>query len=90
MDKHQSKIKMVLGAHIHEADVRAPISKSFPDLKVVQFATPSVSPIFNNNPGYTIMEIRESSNHISMMEWRYFNLYQYTLFKYKSFLTIDP
>ena len=61
---------MLLGAHIHEADIRAPYSQTYPDLKVVHYATPSISPIFGNNPGYSVMEI-EGSNVIEL-HWRFF------------------
>jgi hypothetical protein len=59
---YQSKIIMVLGAHIHQADIRAPYSATYPDLSLPMFLTPSVSPIFLNNPGYSILDLNLQAN----------------------------
>ena len=53
----QSKIVMILGAHIHQADIRAPISNKYSDLNIPLILTPSVSPYFDNNPGYTVLDL---------------------------------
>lgn len=57
LNKYQSKIVMILGAHIHQADIRAPISNKYSDLNIPLILTPSVSPYFDNNPGYTVLDL---------------------------------
>eukprot|EP00347_Sterkiella_histriomuscorum_P008268 403345729 len=89
INSHQNQIQFMLGAHIHWGDIRAPISHEFPDLKVVLLATPSISPIFNNNPGYSVLELSDSNNEVTDMKWRFLQLYSYIFMKYKSFSTID-
>jgi hypothetical protein len=79
----------MIGAHIHAADIRNPYSESYPDLNLGLILTPSVSPIYYNNPGYQIMDISDS-NSISTFEWRFFQLYEYTITHVKSFITADP
>lgn len=57
VNTYSSKIVMILAAHIHQADIRAPVSASYPDLSLSMLLTPSVSPIFMNNPGYTVLDL---------------------------------
>jgi hypothetical protein len=57
MSTYKSKIVAILGAHIHQADIIAPLSTAHPGFTLPMFLTPSVSPIFMNNPGYSIVDI---------------------------------
>ena len=50
--------------------------------------TPSVSPIFYNNPGYTIIDVEDGET--KMVHWRHLQLYQYAVTRLKSFSTIRP
>jgi hypothetical protein len=55
-----------MGSHIHRMAFRSPISVEYSepsddDLKV--FATPSFSPIYDNNPGFTTLSIKDSKIH---------------------------
>lgn len=60
------------------------------------FLTPSVSPIFLNNPGYSIIDIDPLNpvvgNRVPKVEWRFFQLYEYMLTRTRStsFITFDP
>lgn len=66
---------MTLAAHIHQADVRAPFSANFPDLNLPMFLTPSVSPIFMNNPGYSVIDLHPGAasmeKRVSLVNWRF-------------------
>ncbi|CDW78580.1 UNKNOWN [Stylonychia lemnae] len=88
--QNQEKIQFLFGAHIHWADIRAPLSSEFPNLELKMIITPSGSPIFNNNPGYTYIEMHGSTGKISDLKWRYFQLYSYIFMKLKSFAEVDP
>ena len=66
---YQSKIVAVLGAHIHQADIRAPMSTLHPGFTLPMVLTPSASPIFMNNPGYSMIDVDQM---ISKVEWRFF------------------
>ena len=57
--KHQKKIVFSLGAHVHFGDLRVPRSKDFQLLESIIISTPSITPLFGNNPGYTIIEMNE-------------------------------
>ena len=59
--QYQDKILIVLGAHVHSGEIRAPISSEFGDLNLTVMMTPGMSPIYNNNPGYTILDISKDS-----------------------------
>ena len=63
---------MVSGSHIHLADLRVPQYTNFSDLNVFFSITPSVSPIFNNNPGYTVFDTDNVNGLIKNFNWRFF------------------
>jgi hypothetical protein len=52
----------MLGAHIHRSDFRAPQSVNSPKLNLTLFITPSVSPIYDNFPEYTILTLSDNLN----------------------------
>lgn len=58
--KYQDDILINLGSHIHRASIKAPISQYMNDLDLVLLLTPSISPIYNNNPGFTVMRIEDN------------------------------
>jgi hypothetical protein len=78
-----------MGAHVHFADIRVPTSKNYKDVSHLIFSTPSVSPIFGNNPGYSFFELNED-NTFKTLNWRFFMLQEYTFFKHVEFKTVDP
>lgn len=56
--RNSDKILFITGAHIHFADIRAPVmGGGGADPKAIYLITPSVSPIFKNNPGYSILDL---------------------------------
>ncbi len=60
------------------------------------FMTPSVSPIYLNNPGYSVIDVdslnSDMGKRIKNVDWRFFQLYEYILTRVvsTSFITFDP
>ena len=80
----------MIGAHIHWADVRAPYSTEYPDLTQIMIANPSISPIFKNNPGYSVLSLEDNYGcDIDSLEWRYLQLYMYIFMRLRSYSHID-
>lgn len=52
LQKHQDRMILAVGAHIHHVQVMAPESSAVNDLDIVQVISPAISPIYMNNPGY--------------------------------------
>ena len=62
MDEYRSDIIICLGSHIHRMGFKSPWSVNYQnsgddDLKLM--VTPSISPVYRNNPGYTVMQIKD-------------------------------
>jgi hypothetical protein len=55
--KYQSRILLMMSAHAHPGEVRAPISSRYPDLNLTILMNPSVSPIGLMMPSYTILDL---------------------------------
>ena len=92
--KYQDKILVLMAAHVHAGDVRAPYSYKNKELfNFTIMMTPGLSPIYGNNPGYTFLQIDEGNKTKPWnidSEWRFFQLHEYMMFKLKSFVTFDP
>lgn len=87
---HSARVKMLIGAHIHWADVRSPYSTQYPDLTPILIANPSISPIFNNNPGYAVLTLEDTTeSKIDSLEWRFFQLYMYIFMSMRSYTHVD-
>lgn len=54
---HQDKIVFASGAHVHRAEFRDATSKLHPNLSVPLIVSPSVSPVYLNNPSYTTLTV---------------------------------
>ena len=65
LDKYQDSVTMVAGAHLHKLDFRVPISREHPGLAVPILVTPSITPVYMNNPGYTVATIDETTREFS-------------------------
>ena len=53
-----------IGAHIHHINIFSPISSVVTDIALVQLITPSVTPIYNNNPGLGMLSISDKDHKI--------------------------
>ena len=56
---HTPQPLLLLGAHVHFADIRAPRFSNGGDggSDALLVISPAVSPIFGNNPGYSVVEL---------------------------------
>jgi hypothetical protein len=66
MARYSHKIMFLLGAHVHFGEIRAPKlnDNKEDDMKSVVIVCPSISPIYRNDPGYTVLDIER------LIEWR--------------------
>ena len=74
LNKHQKKIILSLGAHVHFGDFRNPRSNDYPKLDSLLITTPSITPLFGNNPGYTILDVDSTTDMVTNFYLRYFAL----------------
>ena len=77
---------MILGAHAHPGEIRAPVSSRHPDLELVIMMTPSTAPLGLLQPGYTIIDITPNT---TSAVWRFLQLHEYILYEYQDFITLD-
>jgi hypothetical protein len=99
---YQSKIVLVMGSHIHQAEIRAPASTTYPGLLIPIYLSPSVSPIFFNNPGYSVLDLTEPSPvslirpsaayQSKALSWRFLQLYEYSVTRMvkPAMITVHP
>jgi hypothetical protein len=91
LTRYQDKIFIVLGAHVHSGEVRAPQSFLNKDLtNITIMMTPGVAPIFNNNPGYTIIDLDSETQTIKHLYWRFFQLQEYFVLRLDNFISVNP
>lgn len=58
LNTYKDSISLLAAAHIHSHEFRNPSSYHYSDLHVPLMITPSVSPIFGNNPMYQTYELQ--------------------------------
>jgi hypothetical protein len=58
---YQDRIIMILSAHAHPGEIRAPVSSRYPDLSLVLMMTPSISPLGFIQPAYTILDLKTAA-----------------------------
>jgi hypothetical protein len=60
ISRYEERVSLMLGGHVHSAEIRAPLSSFAVDLKnLTLMMTPGIAPIFGNNPGYTILSYND-------------------------------
>jgi len=69
---YSSKIILSIGAHIHHIEAMAPQSVTVPNVNVVQVIVPSISPVFGNNPGVSLLQIDPTNLKIDEMTFKFF------------------
>ncbi len=83
-----------MGAHVHFGEIRAPrlSEKKRDDMKSVILVCPSISPIYRNDPGYTVLDIiptnKDGSYEIAGLDWRYYDFSERK--KLDKFITLNP
>lgn len=90
VEPYQQNHLLSIGAHIHHINVFASTSAAVPDISIVQFITPSVTPYYNNNPGYGILNIDDSSLTVQDFIFHFMQLEDYHRFKVVAFVEYDP
>ena len=73
LHKHQDRLIICLGAHIHHVHVMAPMHPLYDDLNIVQVISPAISPIYMNNPGYGQMTFSVEKG-VENLLFRFFQL----------------
>lgn len=79
-----------IGAHIHHINVVAPQSSVVPDLEIVQVIMPAVSPVYNNNPGYGLLNIDASTDKVESFKFTFLQLEEFARFGKYTYETYDP
>jgi len=78
-----------LGSHIHIAAIKSQVSDVANDIGYQTLITPSISPIYNNNPSFTHLQLDETDLKITEAISHSFDLTSYTLFQGKHWTKID-
>ena len=60
LNKYQHRVSLISGGHIHHLEMRSQIAPEYPDINIPMIIGQSVSPIYFNNPGYTVLEFTDS------------------------------
>ena len=91
LGNYHSKILLLLGAHTHFGDLHSPVRPFSPNHGPLLLISPSVSPIFENNPGYSILDLELSSSSskpkITSLTWRFLDL---SSSQTGDFFSVDP
>jgi hypothetical protein len=84
MKQYESHVLFNLASHIHRAKFSAPISNQVEDMKLKTFISPSISPVYDNNPGFSILDIEfkdsETGFHINEITFHFYDLAFYQVF----------
>ena len=70
MKKYETQILVLIGAQIHQARVAAPISNKVNDLKLKIIVNPSVTPVYYNNPSFSVLEL-DHDNEFKIKDLHY-------------------
>jgi len=89
MKQYQENIILNLHSHIHRADVRAPVSSEIENLDLRIFISPSISPVYRNQPSYTLLQLDNQSRTVTGLNSWSFNLQNYRLYQGKRWTEID-
>jgi hypothetical protein len=61
--KYSNRIMLQMGAHVHFGEIRAPQMSNDSDSKNIVLVCPSISPIYQNDPGYSVLDIEQNTEH---------------------------
>jgi hypothetical protein len=87
--KYEEHIFFNLASHIHRGKFMAPISNQVKDLELTIIITPAVSPVYDNNPGYSVLDIEwkdqlvtgKAGFEFQEVTFHFYDLLYYTIFK---------
>ena len=91
MKKFESNVLFNLASHIHRAKLTAPTSIYVKDLNLNTIIGPSISPVYYNNPGFTVLDLESASGKFNLKEitYHFFDLSFYTLFQGEKWIQTD-
>ena len=73
LSQYQDKIITFAGAHIHTGNIRAPnVGYGNSTVTSTILVNPALSPIYDNNPCYGILDIDETDLTVTNYYWRFF------------------
>ena len=58
LNLYKSRIIIILGGHVHTAEIDAPVSSRYPDFNVTILLTPSITPGGFMMPSYSIIDFK--------------------------------
>lgn len=77
---HQHNHVLSIGAHIHHINIMAQESSVVKDIALVQYITPALTPVYDNNPSVGLLEIADKDLKVERFEFRFFMLEDYHRF----------
>ena len=90
-------VELITGGHIHRSEVRMSKSKLYPKVGIPLVVTPTLTPIYFNNPSFTVKDMtkdkRNEDNSALVFEKffvRAFQLQYNILFNSNSWINVDP
>jgi len=57
--EYQDSIQLMTGGHIHQMEFRSAYSYDYTSLNIPLIASPSVTPIYNNQPSFTTFTLKK-------------------------------
>lgn len=63
MNDNADKIFMMSGAHIHHEQIRITTSSEHPNVKIPMYVSPSVTPVYMNNPAMSFMTLKKDDQN---------------------------
>ena len=97
----RKQIPLALGSHIHRMTYISPYSAKHPDLDLKILVTPSITPVYYNDPGFTVIHFKKDDNsdllklsEISLRFFSFSNIFMYQKpvwrdFEISNYLGID-
>jgi hypothetical protein len=87
--RRQDRIIAIIAAHVHTFEIRAPLSTAFPNVSVPLLMSPSISPLHENNPGYSVLDFKlEDDGSLTLKhEMRFLQLNEYQFEHSVNFIT---
>ena len=63
LDTHKENVVIHVSSHIHRARIQAAFSKYRKNVELVTFISPSISPIYFNNPSFSVMQLDKAKSY---------------------------
>jgi len=91
--QYEDDILFNLASHIHRGKILAPVSQEVPNMNLRLLVSPSISPVYFNNPAFSRLWLEEDDDlgklQLDSFKYVYFNLLGYLMFGSNHFREID-